>query len=115
MGRKSVVKSFKMIDQGDISGNVTSAITNVINLDIASIAISWSGTSPIGSITVQARNGEQEAFRDIDIGTINVSGNTGNHDLIFTELPFTDLQVTYTATSGTGTLDAVLTSKVTGA
>lgn len=116
MGRKNVVKSYKMIDQGDISGNVTSEVTNVTNLDKASIRVDWSGTSPVGTLEVQARNGEKESFFAIDMGsTINITGNSGDHQLIFNELPFTDIRLVYTSTSGTGNIDAVITAKVVGA
>jgi len=115
LARKNVLKSFKMIDAGDLSGNITSDITSVINLDKASIVLAWSGTAPSGTIEIQARNGENEAFRALDVGaTITVSGNSGDHRIILTETPFTDIRLVYTATSGSGSLDAVITAKQVG-
>jgi hypothetical protein len=105
-----------MIDAGDLSGSLTSTTTNVINLDKASIHLSWSGTSPDGVITVEARNGEKDSWYTLDFGSaINISGNSGSHQLIFNELPFTDIRVVFTFTSGTGSIDAVLTMKTQGA
>jgi hypothetical protein len=116
MGRKNVVKSYKMIDAGDLSGNITSSTTNVINLDKASVHLNWSGTSPVGVITVEARNGEGDSWYELDMGsTMNISGNSGNHQLLFLELPVTDIRIVYTFSSGVGTLDATFTSKVVGA
>lgn len=113
MGRKNVVKSYKMIDAGDLSGDITSESTSVINLDKASIHIVWSGSSPSGTINVQAKNGDKGTWRSLDFGTtISVSGNSGEHDIILNELPFDEIRVVYTSTSGTGTVDAVLTAKV---
>ena len=116
MGRKNVVKSYKLYDSADITTSPTSKETSVINQDKASIDLSWSGTSPVAVVTVEARNGENETYRTIDFGNpINISGNTGNHRLMFNELPFTDIRIQIAFSSGTGTVDAVITSKTVGA
>lgn len=121
MSRKSVVPGFAMINSGNLASNIESSVVSVKNLDNASIIVTWTGTSPVGVLTVQARNngaGEvnPEDWYDLDMGgTINISGNSGNHQLVFNLLPFTDLRLVYTATSGSGTLNAVITSKVVGA
>lgn len=116
MGRKNVVKSYSMFKAADISGTVTSETVNVINLDKASIHVTWSGTAPEGTITVQARNGDNDPWYDLDFGsTIPVTGNSGSHQILFLELPFTDIQMIYTSTSGTGTMDARISAKVLGA
>lgn len=116
MGRKNVIESFKMFDQADISTNATSTATSVIRQDQARIILNWTGTSPVGVITIEARNGADDPYKALDFGSaINISGNTGSHEIIFSEMPFTDLRVVYTSTSGTGNLDAIITSKVLGA
>lgn len=116
MGRKNVVKSFKMFDSTSISASAVSSVVNVMNLDKASIHVKWTGTSPVGEIKVEARNGEKADWREISMGgTISVSGNSGEHDLVFNELPFTDIRLSYVSTSGTGSIDATITSKVVGA
>lgn len=116
MGRKNVLKSFKMIDSGDLSGNITSSVTSVINMDKASVHLNWSGSSPVGTVTVEARNGEDNPWYELDFGsTISISGNSGDHQLVLNELPFTDIRLQFASTSGTGNIDAIITSKVTGA
>lgn len=116
MGRKNVVKSFKMIDAGDLSGSITSSVVNVINLDKASIHLIWSGSSPVGVITVEARNGELDSWYELDLGSaINISGASGDHQLVFNEIPFTDIRLQYTFTSGTGSIDALISMKTIGA
>lgn len=116
MGRKHTVKSFKMLDSADISGNQTSTTTNVLQSDIASIALEWTGTSPVGTLTVEARNGEKANFLELDFGsTISISGNTGDHIINLLEMPFTDIRLQYTAGSGTGNMTATLTMKSIGA
>jgi hypothetical protein len=116
LARKNVLKPYKMIDGGDLSSNITSSTTSVINLDKASISISWSGSSPVGTIEVEARNGEADPWTALDFGgsTISISGNSGSHRILLNETPFTDVRVSYTATSGTGTIDAIITAKQVG-
>ena len=122
MARKHVTKPTKIIDAGDISGNLTSTVVNVENLDKGSIHVEWSGTSPVGTITVEARNRNPQdntttpPWIELNFGsTISVSGNTGDHQLIFNELPFTEFRVQYVATSGTGSITATTTLKTVGA
>lgn len=99
-----------------MASNITSEVVSTKNLDKASIHVSWTGSSPVGTLTVQARNGENDSYRTLDFGSaISVSGNSGEHELIFTELPFSDIKMTYTRTSGTGTMSAYIHSKVVGA
>ncbi len=116
MSRKQSVASFHMIDAGDLSGNITSSITNVLNLDKASIHLSWTGSSPVGDMVVEARNGDSESWYELDFGsTISISGNSGDHQIVFNELPFTSIRLSYTRTSGSGSIDAIITLKTIGA
>ena len=122
MSRKNIVKSFKMIDSGDLSGDITSSTTSVINLDQASIHIAWTGSSPSGTITVEATNNDIDkntptpVWRELDFGSaITVSGNSGSHDIVFSEMPFDAIRVKYTASSSTGSVDATITAKTIGA
>ena len=83
--------------------------------DKASISIQWSGSSPVGTFEILARNGEDDAWQALDFGSvIAVSGNTGDHRVLLNELPFTDIRIDYAATSGTGTVDAIVTAKQVG-
>lgn len=116
MARKSVVTNHKMLDSVDISSNQTSNTTSVKYLDYASIHVSWSGVSPVGAIRVQARNGKDDSWRDLDFGSaIAISGNSGEHDIILSKMSFSDIRIAYDATSGTGALDAIITAKTEGA
>ena len=115
MARKNIVPSFKMLDGVDASTNQTSKIVNVQNMDKAAIHVEWAGASPAGTITVEARNGENDSWYELDFGSaISVSGNSGDHQIIFNELPFTDIRLQYASSSGTGTLDATITLKQLG-
>ena len=119
--RKNVLKPYKLFNAADMSTTQTSPATNTENLDKASIIVRWSGTSPVGVITVEGKNKVQTAngmvdsdWVVLDFEPINVTGNSGNHTILFIELPFTELRLVYTATSGTGAITAVITAKQIG-
>jgi hypothetical protein len=115
VARKNTLKAFKMLDAGDVSGNLQSATTNVLNLDKASISVTWTGSSPVGTLEVLARNGEDDAWSALNFGSaISISGNSGDHRILLNEMPFTDIRIDYTATSGTGSLTAIITAKQVG-
>lgn len=124
MSRKGVIKSYPMLSSVSLATNQTQTTpTSVINLDKASIRVNWTGVSPVGTLVVQARNTAVDAalapagdWFALDFGApIDISGNSGEHLLIFNELPHNELRLVYTATSGTGNLTAMLSAKVVGA
>lgn len=110
MSRKNVLDGYKIFDSINLSTQ-TSNPTNVKYLDYGSIHIEWSGSSPVGSISVEARNGENDNFTTIDIGPAPISGSSGSHYLLFQKFDFYELRLVYTHTSGTGTLTANLIAK----
>jgi len=125
VGRKNVVRSYKMFDAVTISTDQSSTATNVLNLDNASIQVIWSGGgTPVGTITVEATNIDPDLpsfdsttdYVTLTLsGTIAVSGNSGNHSIILEEMPFYAIRLIYTSTSGTATMSAYLSSKTIGA
>jgi hypothetical protein len=104
-----------MLNAVDISTTQTSAPTSVINMDKAGIYFEWSGTSPVGVLTVEARNSSDGNWYTLDFGSaMNISGNTGSHQIRITELLSYEIRVKYTATSGTGTATATIVMKQVG-
>lgn len=131
MGRKQVVHQYNMLEDQTVnmSSAITSNITNVEQLDKASIHLTWTA-GPVGEFKVQARNGGtpppktalpkakyNDSWYDVDMGgTIAVTGSDSEILLIFNELPFTDIRVVYSPTSGSASdLKILLTSKTIGA
>lgn len=117
MSRKPVVPSYAMINAVSMGASITSNTVNVLNLDQASILVEWSaGSTPVGVLTVEARNGEKENWYELDFNSVmSVSGNTGSIQIVFNQMPFTDIRLKYTRTSGSGTMDATITMKNIGA
>jgi hypothetical protein len=86
-------------------------------LDQASIDLSWSASDLVAVLTVEVKNGEHGDYRTVDFGSpIDITGASGSHEIIFLAMPFTNLRVVLTVTSGTsGDVNAVLTAKAVGA
>lgn len=115
MSKKTVLYSYKLLDNQAVSANTTSNTTSVAQLDKASIDLRWSASTLAATVEVQAKNGPSGDWRAIDMGsTITISGASGSHELIFNELPFTDLRLYVAYSSGSGTVDAVITAKSGG-
>lgn len=116
MARKHVVYGYKPFDATSIGSSQTSSEIEVGQSDYGSIFLSWTGTSPVGVLEVQAKNGEKGTYRALDFGSaINITGNSGSHDILLNEMPFTHLKLVYTRTSGTGSITANVTFKSRGA
>ena len=124
MGRKNVIKHFNMLDNVSIASSQTSEHTFVESVDQASILIDWSaGSTPIGVITVESSNSTDSEFKsntetwnEIDFGaSIDISGATGYHQLIFTALPFRAIRIKYTRSSGSALLTATIHAESLGA
>ena len=116
MARKHVVYGYDAFDAVSLSSSQTSAEIEVGQTDYGSIYIFWTGSSPSGTIEVQAKNGAAGTYRPLDFGaTISISGASGNHELILTEMPFTYIRLVYTRSSGSGSMTANVTLKSKGA
>ena len=111
-----------MLDAVSLASNQTSSETNVTHLDRASVSIDWTGSDAVGTVEFEARKiNANEAvadadWRTLDFGaTIDITGASGNHEVLFNSLDFTEFRVKFVRTSGTtGTITAVLTAKQIG-
>lgn len=124
MPRKNVVSAFKMIEDGDMSTEIISNETDVKNLDTATVRVAWDiGGTPVGVLTIEALQEKDDTAAasdasnwftvDID-ATITIDNTETDHQILFKNLPFDKIRLKYTATSGTGTMNAKITAKQAG-
>jgi len=122
---RPIIRPNQVITNGDMSQATIISKPNIIdNISLISYDISWSGTSPVGVMSVQVSN---TYSLNVD-GTVNnagnwttltlsaatnVSGNTGNGGIDVDVTGFYAIRLVYTKTSGTGTMNAVVNAKVT--
>lgn len=119
-----------VISAGDMSAaTATSSVTIMGSCTLGSYSYSWAGTAPVGNLAIQISND----YSLLPNGTVNnagtwntvfvvlngtttvnaipVSGNTGNGIVEFSTGAFA-IRTVYTKTSGTGTLQAIITTRV---
>lgn len=116
MARKNIVASFKLFDNQVVVADSESPLTDVSQLDYASIELNWSASTLAANVEVQAKNGKNGQWRTLPLGSVPaISGASGSHEIILTEMPFTELRLALTSVTGSGTVDAVITAKSKGA
>jgi hypothetical protein len=129
MSSRPFLKRYPIIEDGDMSANITSEITILQMLTVGTYAYSWAGTAPVGTVTVEISNDYaiDPAGNVLNAGTwtqiyftINgssvvnsapVTGNTGTGVIEFTTGAYA-IRTKYNFTSGTGVLQAVINCKV---
>lgn len=124
MSSRPLLEPFSVITNGDMSGNIISKVTITNQLSMLSYDISWTGTAPVGVMSVQvsntySQNGDGTVRNPGNWTTLvlsaptNVSGNTGNGFIDVDATAAYAMRLVYTRTSGTGTMNATVKGKVT--
>lgn len=120
MGRKHVLslnlfRSSDTVLPMDMTIDLASRVVDTSETDKASIHLKWSA-GPVGEFHVMVRNNEKDAYYELNFGSaLTIDGTDSEMQLVLTEMPFVNLQLTYTATSGSGTLAAFFIEKSQGA
>lgn len=104
----------------DLSADVISSPTNVQYSDNIGIQLNWAGTSPSGQISIEISNNYNPltkigTWTALDFGSpILIATNSGSHLININLVPFAWVRLSYSATSGSGTLVATLVMKQVG-
>ncbi len=118
------------MDGVDISDDQTSAVTILQSMTGVSYGVSWTGTSPVGTLAVEASNtyalsstgqvanvGSDWTTLTLEVNglpvqAVDITGNSGTAMIDITKTSVYALRLVYTSTSGTGLLSATITGKV---
>ncbi len=130
MSTRTTLRPFKVIDGGDMSATtITGTPTVLQSVTKFSYEVSWTGTSPVGTLAIQVSNtyavgangggsGGIWTSMPLDLSgtgvvtTIPISGNTGNGFIDVTVQAGYAVRLLYTKGSGTGALTATINGKV---
>lgn len=130
MSSRPVFLPASVITNGAMAtATLTSAVTIIKQLSMVSYALSWSGTSPVGTAEVQVSNDYSQnsdgsvknagTWTSLTLSvsgspstTIAISGNTGTAFIDVDLVAAYAVRLLYTKTSGTGVLQAVIAGKV---
>lgn len=114
------IKPNPVITNGLMTGNITSAVTVLAQKTGLSYDVAWTGT-PTGTLTVQVSNtvviGSDGTASGGNWSTFTatvptITGSAGNGMINLTGLQVYAVRLLYTFSGGTGTLNAVVCSKV---
>ena len=114
---------YSVITDGDMSSDIVSKVTIIRKMSEISYSVAWAGTAPVGSVSVQVSNDfAQNADGTIKnpgtwntlplSGPTNVSGSSDNGFIDIDASGAYAIRLVYTATSGTGLMQAVIAGKV---
>lgn len=92
-----------VFDAESMATTVTSDSLNIQQAAGYAVQAVWSGTSPVGTFTVEASN-DNINFTSILNSPVAISGNTGSLMINVENAFYGFIRVVYTATSGSGSL-----------
>ncbi len=123
MSSRPQFSPYSVITNGSMSASITSEVTVIQKLSLLSYAISWVGSTPIGTMSVEVSND----YSTNSDGTVRNAGTwnalplsatasvSGNADNGFIDIELNGgyaMRLVYTRSSGTGTMQAVISAKV---
>ena len=103
-----IIGPYKLLDAVSLGASVNSSELDVTRLIYASIALEWSGT-PTGTFTIEIKNGDSPWIASTF--TQAVAGSAGTKMFEFTLLPWEQLRIAYSRSSGTGSVSAHFIAK----
>ena len=129
MSSRTALRPYTVLSSGSMAGDLTSSVTILQSIVGVSYALSWTGTSPVGTCSVQVSNdysvypsgavNNTGTWTTIYLNvngtpatTIAITGNTGSGFIDIDQTMAYAIKLIYTRTSGTGTLSAVISGKV---
>lgn len=115
MSRKNVAQKFNVITNGDMSGSLTSVISDCEQLDRIAYTGQWAGTGVSGSITVY-KSDDKVLWSELPLNAaLTLSGTSGDFVLECTEVNFKYIKLVYTFAGGTGVLNVHYHANTVGA
>lgn len=129
MSTRTILRPKLVITNGDMSGSLTSLPTVLQSLTSGSYALSWTGTSPVGTVSFQVSddysldpNGQVDnpgtwntaplSVSGTTVTAVPVTGNTGTGYIDILGTGAYAARLIYTAGSGSGTLNVTIVGKV---
>lgn len=110
-GRKNNLATYVSLSSGDMSGNLTSASTDIRWLDNVVMYLAFTGT-PTGTFKVQT-SPDNSTWYDLQLTpSPTASGAGGSHRIGLNQLPDPYVRAAYTATSGAGALTVTIAGKM---
>ncbi len=128
MSSRTVLRPYQVITAGSLAGNLVSSVTLLQSVTKLSYALVWTGTSPVGTVSVQASNDYSVlptgavdntgtwttltlSYNGNSVTTVPVTGNTGNGFIDVVTAAYA-VRLIYTAGSGVGSITVTVSGKI---
>lgn len=124
MSSRPILSPYSVITNASMATSLTSIVTVIQNLSMVSYEVVWSaGSTPVGTISVQVSNDYSQYadgsannpgnWSDLPLSTTpGITGNTGVGYIDIDANAGYALRLVYTRTSGSGTLNVIVSGKV---
>lgn len=130
MSTRTTLRPYAVIDSGDMAADITSSATVLQSISGVSYTLSWTGSTPIGTIAVEGSNDYSlnpdgsvdnagtwiPIYISVNGGAAAanaaITGNTGSALIEILKTTVYAIRLFYDATSGTGSLTAVINGRV---
>lgn len=113
MSAKSVINPFKVVDAQSMTTEVISLPTAITSQDNVAYQVTYSG-SPTGSFNVEATL-DGTTWSTLVFSPAMTAANSASPFLInINQVPYAQLRLKYTPSSGTGTMTAIVMAKRLG-
>lgn len=129
MSSRSNLRPVIVLNAASMAVNQTSSVTIMQSLTKLSYAVSWTGTSPVGTISIQGSNDYSVyptgavnntgtwstltvTYGGSNLSSISISGNSGSGIIDIGSTSLYAIRLIYTAGSGTGNITVVANGKV---
>lgn len=104
---KKVLTKYQLVTAGSLGANLTSDTVNISFADNVAIHAIFTG-SPVGTFAIQ---GSIDGVTYANIVTAAAGGSADNIMFNINQAPYTLIRLTYTRTSGTGSVDVFVSYK----
>ena len=129
MATRTSLRPQIVLSAGDMSTNLTSIPTILASLSMCSYSLSWAGSTPVGSVSIQCSNDFSlnpdgtvnnlgtwsvmtVQLAGVPVSVIPITGNTGTGFIDITETAAYAIRLIFTKGSGTGNLSVTFNGKV---
>lgn len=102
-----------MVEDGDMSSNITSEVVDIKYMDNIGIHAVFTGT-PDGEIFIDVSNDDGSNWTTLSFDSDILVSAAGDHNINVNQCPFQKIRLRYVASSGSGTLNATLMAKRLG-
>jgi len=99
-----------ILTNGNMADNLTSSVQDISEVCGFCVQANWSaGSTPVGTLNIQA---SLDNVNFTTVASVAVSGNSGSNLVNVNVAHYRYVQCTYTATSGSGTLNVYIAGKI---